>query len=465
MASPESIARIPSDRDSGGPPGEGPGAKRRVYRFGAVLVLLIAPIVALGSAHPLGVQVLHLLWAAHIGLVGELVGTGRLSRRTGGALSSLGGVVLLPSIVLATGHPIGNALAVALVAMPLILSAVAPDDRGSVIIFSVGGLGWIAAIEVISGQPAAHVAEAMAVGLCCSSVALVATSTHARAQAEWRRATAERISALEQLAESERRRANSERLVVIGQLAAGIAHEINNPLAFVTANLKYLSTAAKSAGPSDPEVVAAFAETEQGLARIHRIVRDLTQFSRASDDDRGPCDAGPAVQEALRLASVRLHGSTVVEARIPPTLPPIRISHQRLVQVLVNLLVNAIDAMESLPASGGSAIRVGARATTTDAVELTVDDTGPGIPVADLPRIFDPFFTTKPAGEGTGLGLALCREYLEDAGGSVRAENRAQGGARFTLTVPATPTSPGSERAPGNEASRSRPAAHEGATP
>ncbi|MDP1830113.1 MAG: ATP-binding protein [Archangium sp.] len=408
--------------------------RRRIYLWGAGLVLVATAASVQGASHPRLVGALGLLWAVHLVLVGEFVGRSRLAPRVGGMISSLGGIVLLPAIVLSTGQPVETLLYVALTCLPLVIAALAPDDRGSVLVFALGGLGWIAVIELLTEHGPAQVAGPIALSASCSIIALVATFRFERAQETQRRSTGDRIVALEQLAASERLRAGTARLAAIGQISAGVAHEINNPLAFVSANVSFLHAAARGAGALDADVDDAFRETGAGLQRIRQIVSDLGRLSRSdgADDEAGSCAPVDAAQEALRLASVRLKLPIRVETNFSADPPAVAMSQHRLVQVLLNLLVNAADAVEH-----SAAPRVCLGSTRSgDVFRITVDDSGTGIPPHILPDLFEPFFTTKPPGKGTGLGLALCRQYLEGVGGRVHAENRPEGGARFTIELP-----------------------------
>ncbi|EAU64486.1 signal transduction histidine kinase [Stigmatella aurantiaca DW4/3-1] len=265
----------------------------------------------------------------------------------------------------------------------------------------------------------------------------------------------ERKWAEEQLAESERlrgraerERAEVERLVLMGQMAAGVAHEVNNPLAFVKANLSFLAREVDSEMPSldRTELQSLLQETLQGVLRIQQIVTDLKAFSRAEklgEEEQGALE--DALREAGRLVSLRLGAGCQVELELDPVLPAVRLSQRHMVQVMVNLLLNAADAVDQVrplrpPRISVRALRV------EEGVHLLVEDNGPGIPPEVLPRLFQPFFTTKPPGKGTGLGLALCWQYIARAGGTLHAENRAEGGARFVLKLPlagAPGTSPG----------------------
>jgi C4-dicarboxylate-specific signal transduction histidine kinase len=135
----------------------------------------------------------------------------------------------------------------------------------------------------------------------------------------------------------------------------------------------------------------------------------------------------------MRLASVRLK-RLAVEVEVPPAVPLVRADARRLGQVLLNLLLNAADALEETGVAGPRvALRVQAHA---ERVHLVLEDNGPGFPPEHLSKLFTPFFTTKAQGKGTGLGLALSREYVEAFGGVLRAENRPEGGARFTVELP-----------------------------
>ncbi|HZI09527.1 MAG TPA: ATP-binding protein, partial [Myxococcus sp.] len=245
-----------------------------------------------------------------------------------------------------------------------------------------------------------------------------------------------------QLAESERRRDRSERLALVGQLAAGVAHEINNPLAFVSANLRHLEDLRSKGEACDPaELTDIYRETLEGLQRINQIVRDLKTFARDDSSDGDISAITEVVAEALRLGRPRLRVGVRVIEELPAELPLVRFGRGRFVQVVLNLLTNAVDAMSSLDFPRGAEIRISAR-EQDDAVVLQVEDTGPGIPEDVQSRMFEPFFTTKPAGVGTGLGLALCREYVERVGGTITASNLAGGGARFTLTLPVAAPAP-----------------------
>jgi signal transduction histidine kinase len=243
---------------------------------------------------------------------------------------------------------------------------------------------------------------------------------------------------------TERRLQLAARLEAMGSLTAGIAHEVNNPLAFVGSNLAHLEklTAALTRPevlrqlPQDvrwlaedgPEVVG---EAGEGVRRIADLVHQLRTF--AHDEPRHP------KPERLDLEDVASAALAMARVGVPPdaictrfeTCPVVEASESDLVQIALNLLVNAIQAsngavridLEVLPWEDGAALRV--------------LDQGPGIPDDVLPHVFDPFFTTKPPGQGTGLGLSLSYDLAMRHGGRLEGENRPEGGAAFTLWLPA----------------------------
>ncbi|MFZ5440313.1 MAG: sensor histidine kinase [Myxococcota bacterium] len=384
------------------------GKRRQVYLAGALAVALVG--LVFGSA----LVWLHLAWAAHVATVGVLVGRKTLSFRGGGLLSSIGGAVFLPLIFDRAGVHL-SAVATLLVCMPLIIAALVPDDRGSVLVFAVAAIGWLA--WGAWALPSSERWVMLLISAACSAIALLATMQHARVKAAEGRATTDRLLALERLAAS-------ERLAIIGKLVAGVAHEINNPLAYVASSTRFL----KSEHSDEAERAEAWKDVEQGLARIQLIVDDLRLFARP--EDRGsPCQPEHALEEALKVASARLNGVEVVRAF--DVLPKVAMGEGRLVQVLVNLISNAADAVAGCPRR---VVTVTGRAEG-DVVTLTVDDSGAGLAPEVLERIFEPWFTTKGR-RGTGLGLALCREYVTLASGQLTASNHEGGGARFTLTLP-----------------------------
>ncbi len=236
--------------------------------------------------------------------------------------------------------------------------------------------------------------------------------------------------------ELEAQLARTDRLSSLGTMAAGMAHEINNPLAFMRANLEFVRH--QLVTPLAPEAVAevdlALEETLEGATRIGRIVQGLRLFSTTSREERKPVEVAEVVRAALRLSGAMLSGRAPVVTEVPDGLVVLGDEHE-LVQVLVNLLINAAQA---LPPSSRvpQEVRVTAR-VEAGLVHLEVLDTGRGVPSEHLRRVFDPFFTTKPLGEGTGLGLAICHSLITAHGGDISLANRPEGGCCVTVRLPA----------------------------
>ena len=228
----------------------------------------------------------------------------------------------------------------------------------------------------------------------------------------------------------------SEKLASVGQLAAGIAHEVGNPLAAVKNYTELLAE-----GDLDRETAADLHErVARQLNRIHTIIRELLDFSR---------DDGEAALSATDLAACAREAADLVRALPRARHAVLGLDHERLealphasavpsqlVQILINLMVNAADALQG---HSDARITVSGRALPAEegGVALWVEDNGPGVPTDLRARVFDPFFTTKEPGQGTGLGLAVCARILDRLGGELRLTEAAPpGGARFEIVLP-----------------------------
>jgi len=236
---------------------------------------------------------------------------------------------------------------------------------------------------------------------------------------------------------------HADRMASVGTLAAGVAHEINNPLAYVIANLDMI--AGDLRGLSDVTFSAHIAdcvemavEARQGAERIRKIVRELRTFSRAEEEHRAPTDLRPVLDLSIDMAFNEIRHRARLVKDYAPT-PHVETDDSRLGQVFVNLLVNAAQAIPEGDTEANE-IRIRTRTDADGNAVVEISDTGSGIAPEVLDRIFDPFFTTKPVGVGTGLGLAICHNILEGMGGTITATNRPEGGARFQITLPAAPT-------------------------
>ena len=223
----------------------------------------------------------------------------------------------------------------------------------------------------------------------------------------------------------------TEKLAALGQMVSGIAHELSNPLTSILGNAQRMLSRPASAGNLE-EARRIFQEAE----RASSILRQLLLNARDTLPERRQVSLNQIVLRAMELQRFSLAvEKTHVELDLDPVLPFVHGDAGHLQQVLLNLVGNAQQAIESQGVGG--TIRLRTRRTGERAVLLEVEDSGPGIPQAILPRIFDPFFTTKPAGVGTGLGLAIVLSVVREHGGQVHVISPPQGGTKFQITLPA----------------------------
>ena len=232
----------------------------------------------------------------------------------------------------------------------------------------------------------------------------------------------------------------SDRLASVGTLAAGIAHEINNPLACVVANLELMAEELRALAIGHPasrwqDLEQMTREARDGAERVKHIVLGLRAFSRVDTDNRVVLDVRKVLDLAIELTGSELrHRARLVKDY--QELPPIEADEGRLGQVFVNLLVNATQALPE-----GQADRHEIRVATTTAPDgralIEIQDSGPGIPGELLSRIFDPFFTTKPIGVGTGLGLSICHSLVTALAGEITVASTPGAGATFRVYLPA----------------------------
>jgi two-component system NtrC family sensor kinase len=285
---------------------------------------------------------------------------------------------------------------------------------------------------------------------------------------------------LQQLAESERqahealksaqsRMVETEKLASLGQLVAGVAHEINNPLAFVSNNVAVLERDLKdlialigfyrqiktSNDPAEQPILKQIDQvsealdleytlnnlpllierTREGLRRIERIVKDLRLFARVDEGEWNEVDLNPGIESSVNMVQgyARKRGVRLT-AELEP-LPPVRCRGARVHQVVVNLLMNAIDACKP-----EDTVTIRTRPEPeTSGVRIDVIDTGCGIEPTNRERIFDPFFTTKPLGEGTGLGLSISYGIVREHRGSIDVQSSPGEGSCFTVRLPCKP--------------------------
>jgi PAS domain S-box-containing protein len=291
-------------------------------------------------------------------------------------------------------------------------------DQGEVI-------GMIALANNASGYKAEHQQDMEA--LCVAFVEAIR-----RKQAE-----NDLSKTLKNLKESQDMLIRSEKLSAIGQLSAGVAHEILNPVNIMGMKLQMLEmTEALSEKTKE-----AIRTCENQIKRITKITRDLQQFARVSEKQITPSNINELIEQVFSLMGPRIKIEDVkVDARYQADLPLVPLDRDRMGQIVLNLINNALDAMKGRPER---VLRVTTELTDKNVVRLSFSDTGTGIPPEILSKIFDPFFTTKEEGKGTGLGLSISYGIIQDHGGTILAENNAEGGASFFIDLPVEGTDGG----------------------
>lgn len=259
----------------------------------------------------------------------------------------------------------------------------------------------------------------------------------------------------------------TDRLATIGTLTAGIAHELNNPIGYILSNLtsfqlylpiiiQYFDVLQALVRCNDPEqkkvlqqqlvdleqqenlqfllndTQSLLNDSVQGALRVRDLVLDLRRFSHPDHAEFQRIELRPLLEMALRLSKNELKNHITTECLLEPSTIWLQCQPAALTQVLVNLLLNAAQAIG--PNQGQ--IRLTAF-QTKDWLELCVSDSGPGIAEQILPQIFEPFFTTKAPGQGTGLGLPICQSIIQQHGGTISVDRSELGSAAFTLRLPA----------------------------
>jgi two-component system, NtrC family, sensor kinase len=245
----------------------------------------------------------------------------------------------------------------------------------------------------------------------------------------------------------------ADRMASLGLLAAGVVHEVNTPLTYILSNLDWLDEELPSLREamkrqvrrdgSGPElsslaerleaVESTLRDIREGAERVRHIARDMKAFARGSDDDNMLVDLRGVLEAALKLALVHIRFRARV-VRDYQEVPLVRANESRLAQVFLNLVVNAAQA---IPDDGGDhEIRVRLWTGPNGEACAEVTDTGTGISPEHMAHLFEPFFTTKPTGEGTGLGLFICKSIIESFEGTITVDSRPGAGTTFRLGLP-----------------------------
>lgn len=224
----------------------------------------------------------------------------------------------------------------------------------------------------------------------------------------------------------------TDRMALVGTLAGGVAHEINNPLAFISAHLELIAHDHGAVLPAD--AITLLEETRVGVERIAAVVRGLQQFASTDESQRASLDVERVLELAVQMTGNQLrHRARLVRAYSP--LPQVIANQATLAQVFVNLLVNAAEAIDE-GATDRNEVRISTRTDDAGWAIVEIRDTGRGVPDAIKGLIFDPFFTTKPVGQGTGLGLSICHGIVRSLGGELGFTSAPGAGSVFRVALP-----------------------------
>ncbi|MFO1482372.1 MAG: ATP-binding protein [Verrucomicrobiaceae bacterium] len=244
-------------------------------------------------------------------------------------------------------------------------------------------------------------------------------------------------SALEQIKETESLLVRNEKLAALGRLSAGLIHEINNPLNYARQGLHIIGRSGKSLPEAEREdFMETLKDVEEGVNRVAQIISDLRGFTRNTSQVNQAFDLRSTVETGLRFFSHVWKEGIQHEVDIPDDLE-VRGDSNQFVQVFINLVQNAIDAMgtKKYPEGESPCLHLSAHASR-DNIIFTIKDNGPGIPAAIRDKIFDPFFTTKDVGQGMGLGLSICNRIIADHGGRINVRSEPGQFTEFIIELP-----------------------------
>jgi two-component system sensor histidine kinase PhcS len=244
-------------------------------------------------------------------------------------------------------------------------------------------------------------------------------------------------ASLRQLKENEMQLVQSEKLASLGRMSAGIIHEINNPLNFAKTGLFTLRKKGKHLAPEQQaDYTEVLTDVEDGLKRVQDIVSDLRMFTHPNTEQLDPVPVAEVVTPALRFLSNEWRDTVQIEQKFPEH-QTLLANKNRMIQVIVNLLQNSLDAlkMKSFAPGEKPTIWIEGRVENEQSA-LSVRDNGTGIEPKHLDKIFDPFFTTKDVGEGMGLGLSICYSIMQEYGGKISVKTEPGKFCEFTLEFP-----------------------------
>lgn len=408
-------------------------------RLGRVLVFAAVVIIVFGAADPfsypesaLKLALVRFIWGGSY-----LACAWWLSRGSSIAVERVRcgiavGTPVAFAVFLSLCGAVPNAGFSWLLALPFALVLLLRSTLAQAIACSVTTLAVALGLLAMSGAAAKEILQ-WALSLLTSGV-LASWAAHYSGRLRHQALVAEeaRARAQESLREAELRNAERERLALVGQLAAGVAHEINNPLATVRANLAYLEGEGDAASPEERAEVLG--ESSRATERIARIVQALRVYADTSEGEPTKVQLEQAMARAVALVAAKTGCDPATVSFMDEALPAVHTDETKLVHALVEVLDNAVAATRGttapVPCVHATVRHEGGR------VLLDIDDEGPGFTQVALARAGTPFFTTKGPGRGTGLGLAGAKEELAHIGAAISFSNRIDGGARVTLSLP-----------------------------
>ncbi len=293
---------------------------------------------------------------------------------------------------------------------------------------------WLLVYQQSAAEAFADFQKAFGIGLVIILLGSIATITLAFIRYKNMTKKIEKV-------ELERKRMDKQiietgKLAAVGELAAGIAHEINNPVAIMVEEAGWIEDLLEeeefqSSGNLD-EFRRALKQINTQGKRCKEITHKLLSFARKTETDTKDVMINELIHQVVELSEQRARFENVaISTNLEESLPPVNISESEMQQVLLNLINNAIDAIENKP--GG--IEITSRLEKSSLI-IAVSDNGTGIPKANLDKIFDPFYTTKPVGKGTGLGLSICYGIINKMGGDISVQSNVDEGSSFTINIP-----------------------------
>jgi len=375
--------------------------------LGLLVVNGVLRLLSRGAETPSAVRLGLLAWSQ---LAADLAALTAIVLLTGGLASPVIGFAIFPMIFASLFLSRVQAYAAALLAVALLTVALELVDRWPHTgLERMTAIGWILTLFF--------------------SVHLVNRATRGLFRREQARLIQERslLELKERLIEQERAMAGVEKLVSIGQLAAGVAHEISNPLASIDGLLQLMQRS-----PEKPRPEAVRQMREQ-VARISATVRQMTMLGHPDLGEPEMVDLNALVRETAEILGYdRRLRAIAVDLDLAPDLAPVLVNPRAVQQALMNLLINAADALVETPAPR---IRLSS-VRENGSIRLLVADNGPGVPESQRERIFEPFVTTKPVGRGTGLGLPISRDLIQGQGGRLSLGHSDGAGASFLIELP-----------------------------